>query len=232
MYEHIYSDFLQGKLAKVVEQCDSAISKYPVHELNPKFRLLKAYAKGKMYGVREFKVALQDLVKNTQACEEKTRASELIAYFNTIHPVLKEEDEEKVSAEIYQFSSDETHLVLLALEKKGLNTNQVVFDIINFNLDHYPQAEFETKKQDLDNRFIIVTVTGLDKLKKAQTYLDQMQKDITLKKDLAGKVNFQFIISLSNYKTFLKDKSISVYEKFYKNHYLEIGSTGEKSRDK
>lgn len=221
LYEKLYSEFLKGNLIGVITQCDTAIKKYSKHELFPKFSLLKAYAIGRQDGVREFKKALQELVKEVPEGEEKKRASELIAYFNASNPTLQEEDEVKKSVEIYHFSSEDPHLVILIAEKKNLDVNQLIFDVINFNLDQYPQTEFSTHKQDLDARFNIVTISGFKSIQEAGAYLSILRNDNTIKNELAGRVVFSFLISQSNFNSLLKNKSISIYEKFYKKYYLE-----------
>ena len=71
------------------------------------------------------------------------------------HPEIKEAEELKISQQLYQPSPDTTHYFAFVLDKK-INTNQLVFNIINFNLDHFDNLnliveiiESECKAQSL-----------------------------------------------------------------------------------
>ena len=221
VYEEIYVSYLDGQYTFVIRQCEEALEKYPDHDLESKFRLLRAFAIGKSGNVREFKQALQQVVANSPDSDEKSRATELIAHYNATIPELKAEDEEKESVQIYTLALTEPHIAVLAIEDQSFDLNQLIFSIINFNLDHFSQAEFTTEKQELDEQNWLVTIKGVGNAKDTEDYLEQITSDEAISQELNGKSYFPFVISNSNLGVLLEHKSLSVYLRFYKKYYIE-----------
>ncbi len=219
LYEQIYVAYLNNQYDYVIRECDQAFGSYPNHEILPKFRLLKAYAIGSISDVHTFKEALQNVVESSPDGEEKNRAIELITHFNTMVPELKEEDEQKASKQIYKFLPEEPHIVVLAIVESGVNMNQLIFDIINFNFDKYPQTEFSTEKQTLDNGIRLVIIKGTGNAEGAMTYYRFLLKENTVAEDLKSTKHKIFIISETNFNVFLGHGVLSVYEIFFNENY-------------
>jgi len=219
LYEQVYIAYLSNQFDYVIRECNQAFSSFPNHELLPKFRLLKAYAVGSISDVQGFKEALQEVVELSPDGEEKNRANELINHFNNMVPELKKEDEQKESIQIYQFLAEESHIVVLAIEEGSVNMNQLVFDLINFNFDKYPQTEFLTEKQTMDNGVRLVTINGTGNAEAAITYYNALMKENSIEEDLKSTSYKVFIISETNFKVFIEHGVVSVYEIFFNDNY-------------
>lgn len=219
LYEQAYIAYLNNQYDYVIRECDRAFDTYPDHELLPKFRLLKAYAIGSISDIRTFKIALQEVVEFSPDGEVKNRANELIVHFNTITPELKKEDEEIESKQIYQFLPEESHIVVLAVIKGPVDMNQLVFDLINFNFDQYPQTEFSTEKQIMENGIRLVTIKGTGNAEGAMIYYRALLKEKNIAEDLKLADHKIFIISETNFDAFLKHGELSVYEIFFNENY-------------
>lgn len=222
-YEQVYNEYLSGQYNKVIIKSETFLHENPEHDLSPKYWLLRAYAIAKVQDIRSFKQALEDVVNNTGDCEEKTRAKELIAHFNQAIPELKVEEEEKVSVQIYSMTPDEPHFAAIAIEGSDNKENQLIFNVINFNLDHFPQAEFSSRVQSLDDNTGLLTIDGVGGMDEAKAYLNELLADKSITDELQGKVYYPFIISQTNLKALLKDKSVSVYLRFYNRNYFGAG---------
>ena len=222
-YNQTYNEYLSGQYDKVILKSESFLQKEPDHSLAPKYWLLRAYSVAKVQDIRAFKQALEDVVNNTPACEEKVRAEELIAHFNEEIPELKLEEEEKVSVEIYKLTMDEPHLVVLAFEGSDNKENQLIFNIINFNLDNFSQSEFSTNFQTLDNTSSLLIISGVGGVKESKEYLSEILKEKSITDELQGKTYYPFIISQSNITSLLDNKSVSVYLRFYNRNYFGSG---------
>ncbi|MEA1896368.1 MAG: hypothetical protein U9N53_01740, partial [Bacteroidota bacterium] len=218
-YEQAYVAYLNNQYDYVVRECDRAFDAYPDHELLPKYRLLKAYAIGSMSDIRTFKTALQEVVESSPDGEVKNRANELIVHFNTLVPELKEEDEQIESKQIYQFLPEESHIVVLAVTKGRVDMNQLIFDLINFNFDQYPQTEFSTEKQTMENGIRLVTIKGTGTSEGAMTYYNALIKENSVAEDLKSTEYKIFIISETNFNVLLEHGELSVYEMFFKENY-------------
>ena len=222
LYERLYVAYLSNQYDYVIRECDKAFSSFPNHELLPKFRLLKAYAVGSISDVHGFKEALQEVVEFSPDGEEKIRANELITHFNTLVPELKKEDEQKESIQIYKILTEESHIVVMAIEKGSVNMNQLVFDLINFNFDKYPQTEFSTEKQTMDNGIRLVTINGTGNAEGAMAYYHALLKENSVAEDLKLTSHKIFIISETTFEVFLEHGVLSVYEIFFNNNYESI----------
>ncbi len=223
VYNQTYNEYLSGQYDKVIFKSESFLQKEPEHTLAPKYWLLRAYSVAKVQDIRAFKQALEDVVNNTPACEEKIRAEELIAHFNEEIPELKIEEEEKVSIEIYKLSMNEPHQVVLAFEGSDNKENQLIFNLINYNLDNFPQSEFSTNFQTLDNTTGLLIISGVGGVKETKEYLSGILMEKSISDELQGRTYYPFIISQSNLNTLINNKSISVYLRFYNRNYFGSG---------
>jgi tetratricopeptide (TPR) repeat protein len=222
-YNQTYNEYLTGQYNKVILNSEAFLHENPEHDLSPKYWLLRAYAIAKVQDIRSFKQALEDVVNNTGDCEEKTRAKELIVHFNQEIPELKVEEEEKVSVQIYSLTPDEPHFAAIAIEGSDSKENQLIFNVINFNLDQFPQSEYSSQVQSLGGITGLLTIGGIGGMKEAKDYLNKLLADKSITDELQGKVYYPFIISQTNLKALLKDKSVSVYLRFYNRNYFGAG---------
>ncbi len=220
LYEDLYKKYLIEQYNYVIVECERFISAKPDHDLTPKYRLLKAYAIAKVSNIRDFKEALNDVVENSPDGQEKDRAKELIAFYNEEIPELKEEEEVKISVEIYKVTENEEHIVVFAIEDASVDANQLMFNIINYNLDNYSQAEYSTNLQDVGDKGSMISIRGVGKKKETTEYLIKILKDKSITDVTTGKKISTFVISESNLGVFLENKSVSIYLKFYGKNYL------------
>lgn len=231
LYESLYAAYLNEEYARVIKECETALKIYPFHELMPKFYLLRAYAIGSISDIQTFKAALKEMVDTVPGGEEKLRAAELIAHFNETVPELKAEDEKAEAKQIYNYSANEAHLLVLAILEGNTDMNQLIFNIINFNYDNYPQAEFTVNKQILDNGVKLVFVEGTGNAEKTMEYYRIFIPEKTIKGSLKNTNYKAFVISVSNYNVFVEHQEVSVYEKFFNSNYLSPEVSG-KNRQK
>ncbi|MDX2444776.1 MAG: hypothetical protein QNK30_13340 [Bacteroidales bacterium] len=220
LYEDLYKKYLIEQYNYVIVECERFISSKSDHDLTPKYRLLKAYAIAKVSNIRDFKEALNDVVENSPDGQEKDRAKELIAFYNEEIPELKEEEEVKISVEIYKVTANEEHIVVFSIEDASVDANQLMFNIINYNLDNYSHAEFSTNLQDVGDKGSMISIRGVGKKKETTEYLIKILKDKSITDVTTGKKISTFVISESNLGVFLENKSVSVYLKFYGKNYL------------
>jgi len=219
LYEDLYKKYLIEQYNYVIVESERFISAKPDHDLSPKYRLLKAYALAKVSSIRDFKEALNDVVENSPDGQEKDRAKELIAFYNEEIPELKEEEEVKISVEIYKVTENEEHIVVFSIEDTSVDANQLMFNIINYNLDNYSQAEFSTNLQDVDDKVSMISIRGVGKKNETTEYLIKILEDKSITDVTTGKKISTFVISESNLGVFLENKSVSVYLKFYGKNY-------------
>jgi len=139
VYEGVYAAYRQKDCQRVISEADSAIVLYPDDELVPKFKYIKALCVGSTLGKEAMKTELDSLVAQHPGTEESLQAQELIDYMYETFPVIKEAAQ-AAEAEVLYTSVDslQEHFFLLAL-RTAEDVNQVSFDLLNYNLDHFNQ---------------------------------------------------------------------------------------------
>jgi tetratricopeptide (TPR) repeat protein len=219
-YENTYIKYKNGSFAEVINDCDYASTKFKEHELVPKFMLLKALSIGKTSNIRTFKNSLDEIVVNYPESEVVDMAKGITAYLNQSHPILKEEEEEVQARVIYSFEENKPHYFVLVVEKDKVNINQLLFNIISFNIDQYTSEDFITEGEMLDEIHQIITVKSFPEEKAAMEYYTKIKSDLKILSELENTHYDFFIISDTNLNTLLNDKSVSKYLKFFKKQYL------------
>ena len=219
-YENTYILYKEGKYNSVIDNCDEALTNEKDHDLASKFALLRAMAVGNITDEATFKKALVEFKKIYPQSEEKNRVDELIAYLNETYTVLKQEEEKQIAKEIFFNNEDQEHLFVLALESTDTDINQIIFDIINFNLDNFMNTTFKTEGELLDEGLQIISVRSFENKATASEYFRLINSNTDVFKSIEGMEYSLFVISLDNFETFKQDKSASTYLKFFEENYI------------
>jgi len=219
-YENTYILYKEGKYNQVIDNCDEALTNEKDHDLAPKFALLRAMAIGNITDEATFKNALVELNKTYPQSEEKNRADELIAYLNETYTDLKQEEEKQIAKEIFFINEDQEHLFVLALESTDTDINQIIFDIINFNLDNFMNTNFKTEGELMDDGLQVINVRSFENKATASEYFRLINSNKDVFKSIEGMEYSLFIISLDNFETFKQNKSASTYLKFFEENYI------------
>jgi hypothetical protein len=134
------------------------------------------------------------------------------------HPEIKEEHDILVSKKLYQPDYDTEHLFAFIVDKK-MNTNQLIFNIINFNLDNFDKLGLRVDISDLNPRQNLVLVKTFHDKNEAMAYLNAVRSSETLLKDIPGAEITPIIISSGNLSILKSDKSADLYFKFFTENY-------------
>jgi tetratricopeptide (TPR) repeat protein len=219
LYEAAYIDFNNSNYSLAYEKANQGLINYPNHKLVPKFTFIKALATGKMANVDTLRRELTRFIKIYPKSEEATVANNIISLMDVKHPEVKEKEEKVVAQEIYKLvDENEKHFFAVVLNpKQGGNYNQLVFNLINYNLDNYSQANLNTKSEGIGNNQMVV-VREFKTKNEALNYFNIASKDESIKKD-AGSILATFIISETNFSILKQDGSESKYMQFFISTY-------------
>ncbi|UCG28687.1 MAG: tetratricopeptide repeat protein [Bacteroidales bacterium] len=220
LYESAYDAFRRGQYEYVISQSTIADSLFKGDDLLPKFKLLKAMAIGSSQDIRAYKYSLNEVITDYPDSPEKIKAEEIIAFLNKSVPELKEEEEEIQAQEIYTYNDSAVHLFMLVVNRLEIDVNQLIFNIINFNLDNYPQIEYDTQGEMLNDSLQVITVRDFASSTDASEYTRRLIATGNIQDELQNTRFYHFIISEENFATFINDKSVTKYDKFFKNQYL------------
>ncbi len=221
MYEGIFEKYQSRDYTGVIADAGLAIAENPDDPLVPKFKYIKALSVGALEGKEEMKVEFDSLIAQHPGTEESLQAQEIIDYMFVAFPVIREAEEARVAEEIYtRYDPGQEHYFLLAL-KQGENVNQVSFDLLNFNLDHFNEYDLSIERLQLQDGYQMLVVRTFLNKEGATRYLEAVSKNKP--QILAGisEDNYRMmVISLDNFATLTRHKVGNAYYLFYLNHYL------------
>ncbi|MBA4322010.1 MAG: hypothetical protein C0408_04265 [Odoribacter sp.] len=219
LYHEAYNTYISEDFTGTVALCDNALKLYPKHELAPKFLLLRAYCIARTSDERIFKEELNKLIKLWPGQPETLKALEIIAFLNEKVPELKVEEERQIASEIYVADSTSQHVFALVIMNASFNINQVIFDVISFNIDNYTNNNYRTEGALIDNNYLMITVSGFADIATAMDYYNSFLSGKVVRNPSGSKM-ISFIIGMKNLETLGKDKNPERYRLFFLEKYL------------
>ncbi len=220
LYEEAFNAYNSEKFNDAIALCDEGIKKYPTDVLIPKFELLRAYSTARIKDERSFKEELSNLVKTYPRTDESKKAEEIIAFLNQKVPELKVEEDKQIASEIYLADTTSNHVFMLIIPDPAFNINQATFDVISYNIDNYTNKNYRTEGILVDNKYIMITVSGFTNYRQSYDYYNSFQSE-KLVRNSAGIKMMTFIISNENLKVLNKDKNPGRYQLFFTEKYLK-----------
>jgi TolA-binding protein len=220
-YEHLFTAYQQKNYSAVIAGVDSALVEYSDDPLVPKFKYIKALSVGAMTGKEEMKRELDSLIAQHPNTEESIHAQEIIDYMYVAFPVIKEADQAREAEEIYKASDPEQeHYFLIGLHSSE-NVNQVSFDLLNYNLDHFNQYDLNIERIDMTDSYNMLVVRTFINFEGASRYLQVIEENRA--ELLAGIDNSKYrmiVISRDNFEILIEEKAFNPYYLFFVNNYI------------
>ena len=225
-YQQTYALFSQGNHSAAAAMAREGRTKHSGTPIAPKYALLEALASGHSAGLPSMQRLLNDLLQTHPQTPEAEYAQQLLTATKarelqlsaTGGPSPADTTTHQHHAPSYAIPSGE-HL-LVALVPKGADINQLKFNIISFNVDHFIDTDLNVNNAPFSDFVEMISVSGLADQRMAMRYLKQLapqQRSIfaPLQTD-----DYQiFLISAENLNTLLNDKSIADYMNFFRQNY-------------
>jgi hypothetical protein len=159
-------------------------------------------------------------MKEWPASAESKKAAEISAYLNQKMPELKVEEDKKIAAEIYTADTTINHVFALIIADPVFNLNQASFDVISYNIDNFTNKNFKTEGTLVENKFILITVSGFSDFASAMNYYKAFNTEQLIRNPTGAKM-MKFIISVDNLKVLKNDKNPDRYQLFFRSKYLK-----------
>jgi TolA-binding protein len=221
LYETAFKDYNNENYSSSLDKSNQLLTNYPTHKLRPKFLYLKALSNGKLTNIDTLRKGLNVLIKEYPKSEESTSAKDIIAFMDIEHPEVKEAEEKIIAKEIYKpvAENEKQFYAMVADPKKGGNQNQLVFNLINFNLDNFSNINLTVKAENFGAAYQIIIVKEFSNKAEALNYFDRATKDAGIMKDITSGVLYSFLINESNLAVLKKEANASTYFKFFNANY-------------
>ena len=207
IYTRLYGQFTNQEYAEVITKAEAQIKRLEGDAFVPKFEILKASAKGRLYGFEAYKEGINYIALTYANTEEGKKAQEIIQ--NAIPVLAKKEfvadDKAQKFNVIYQFdkTSDEDIDAFIKI------LNEEIEEKIKY-------FKLTTSKDVYDENTTFVVVHGLKSLGGASGFAELLQTD---ERDERGrrikpKITKPYIaISSPNYAIIQRHKNLNTYLK-------------------
>ncbi len=167
-YEAAYEAFVSERYDETQNICRDAAGQFPGDDLLPKFMLLDAMAAGATGGEVAYKEKLDSLTAKYPETPEGKRAAEITAFLKREIPALQVAEDTRIAEELYEADTTQPHFVLVIAGNVQANMNQMVFDVINYNLDNFTDKNYRTEGKVVDNEYILISVGTFEECRRGR----------------------------------------------------------------
>jgi len=103
----------------------------------------------------------------------------------------------------------------------NININELKYKVSDYNTKYYSLSNLSISNVFLNDRNQLITVSSFENKEKVMSYYNSIKdnKEVFIKIDPSKVI--QFVITVENYGTFYKDKSIEKYIEFFEQAYLK-----------
>ena len=217
-YETAYQAFIEDRFADANRLCTEALKLYPEDELVPRFMLLDAMATGALEGEFAYKAKLDSLIAKFPGTPEGKRAAEITDFLKKEKPEIRIAEDTRIAEEIYSTDTVQPHYVMIVASNPRSNMNQIVFDIINFNLDHHADRNYRTEGAAIDAGYLLITVGPFKDVAEATAWTKAFNPEVNIREAATAGLKL-WIISRDNLQKFREDKNIDRYAIFHSKAY-------------
>jgi tetratricopeptide (TPR) repeat protein len=220
LYQEAYNEYNSERFNEAINLCDDALKKYTKDLLAPKFLLLRAYSVARISDERGFKEELSALIRAWPGTAESKKAEEIVSFLNQKIPELKVEEDKQIAAELYVADTTVNHSFVLIISDPEFNINMATFDVISYNIDNYTNKNFRTEGLLVDNKYIMITVSGFSDYSQTFDYLKAFKTEKIIRNSAAARM-MTFVINSSNLKVLNSDKNPGRYLLFFNENNLK-----------
>jgi len=220
LYEQAYRQFNAGNFQQALQLSQQGLTQYPDHSLKLKFTFLHTLSRGRIMGNDTLRIGLANFIRTYPKSEEAGLAKDIIAALDAVHPESKAEAEKQIAKAIFrQPAEEEKHWVVVALRGSNINpANQLSFNLINYNLDHYPNINLNIKIEALGNKNQLIVVRDFKTRTEAMNYLNAISADPEVRREVDN-IEDSFVITEANYTLLQNEGSIETYRTFFRETY-------------
>ena len=217
-YEAAYQAFAEERYNEAINLCTEAAKLYQDDELLPKFMLLDAMASGALGGELAYKAKLDSLVARFPSTPEGKRAVEITDFLRKEKPEIRIAEDTRIAEEIYIADTLQPHYVMIIASNPRANVNQMVFDIINYNLDNYPDRNYRTEGAAVDAGYLLITVGPFEKTAEAAAWYRTFNPEKNIREAASAGLSV-YLISRDNLQKFREDRNTDRYAIFHSKAY-------------
>lgn len=218
-YNKTYSLFQAENYNQVIDRAEKAMKNNPGHELYAKYDYLYTISAGLRKDTLSFIMDLQKFKERYPSTDLAENAELIIKYLQNKEPRIIELQKREVAKQLFSETSDEEHYFVYIIPSEA-RINQLIFNILNFNLDNFDDLRLEVKKVNLDNKNNLCMVSKFKNGEESMVYLKKIILDENIFKDVEVQKATAVVISETNYKALTDSDKAEKYILFFKDNYV------------
>lgn len=225
-YKATYQAFQDGKYGIVKANMVQAAKDYSDLPLYPKFEMLNIMAIGKSRDTATYRLELEKFLIKYPNNELSPLAQNMLESLDPSKSTSQSSSQGTSSTgtqkeQLYKYNGDDIHLYIAIIDVKKANMNELKIAFSDHNSSYKSIDKLTVSSIYLDGNRQMLTVSNFKDLVKGYSYIQSLQINKGLS-DMLDKGNArQYIISVTNYSTFIKNKNIAEYQEFYDKNYLK-----------
>ena len=217
-YEQLYMLFSAGNYTQCINRAQKAMQDNPEHELYSKYDYIYTVSSGLGKDTLSFINDLQELISKYPATDIAENAQIMIHYLQSSSPRVVEKQNQLIAKELFRETTDEMHFFAYLIPS-SLNVNQLIFNIVNFNLDNFDDRKLEVKRVSLEGSKSICAVWKFMNSMEAMEYFTAIKQDKGIFKDVNPDGITPVIISQTNYSKLVETGKTDQYLLFFNEKY-------------
>lgn len=241
MYQDAFRDYKSGRYDQLAQSVPGMKMLEPDSLMLPKIDFMETVAMGVRSDMRNFENLLTGYISKYPSADPTPLAREILTLIQDstladyqrlvemgyLHDEIKNTDiaasqrrEDDEFGGKFSYDEELAHYFVISLPRNaGVDMNRLKFDLANYNLDHYTRYDFDIDVENLDAGTSLVHVRSLGNKEQALIYFRAIIRKADVFRTLKGTDYHNFVISTSNYRQILADKSTAEYLRFYLKNY-------------
>lgn len=241
LYQETYRNYKAGRYRNVITLSSQMKQMVPDRQIVPKIDFMEMVAHGTQSDVHNFETLLKGYIQQYPSKEPTSLAKEILSLIqdSTLTDYQKLVEKGYISKEIqneellpesrteddefggkYSYNENLLHYFVIAYPReKTIDINRLKFDIANYNIDHYTMVDYDIETESLNEKLAFVIVRATEDKESALIYHRAIIRKAAVFKTLKDVDYLNFVISSTNYRTVLSEKSIADYLKFFVKNY-------------
>ncbi len=241
LYSETFKNYKAGTYRNVISLSTQLKAMKPDSAMIPKIDFMEMVANGTQTGVQNFEKLLENYVVTYPAEEPTPLANEILTLIrdSSLNDYQKLIEMGYISEDIqneelltenqnandefggkFSYEDDLLHYFVIAYPREAkVDLNRLNFDIANYNIDHYTKVDFDIETENLDDKLAFVIVQSLENKESALIYHGAIIRRASVFRTLKDIDFLNFVISSTNYRAVINEKSISDYLKFFVKNY-------------
>lgn len=247
LYQQTFRSYKNGNYRNVIALSEQMQSLTPDSVIAPKIDFMAMIAMGTQGDIHEFEQLLKGYIQEYPGKEPTPLAKEILTLIqdSTLADYQKLVEMGYINEEIqneellpgnqrendefggkYTYEEDLLHYFVIAYPREAdIDLNRLKFDIANYNIDHYTKVDYDIETANLDENLSFVVVRAIENKESALIYHRAIIRKARVFKTLENTEYVNFVISSTNYRTVLAERTTADYLKFFvKNYSRFIGS--------